>query len=639
MAIFDEGVASVELAAAKDAIVRRRLIDILMDDRLKADLVLNNGRIVNVITREVYPGDVAIAGELILRVGNAADLIGEKTEVVDLQGRFVAPGFIDSHMHFESSMLTVSEFARLSIPTGTTTLVADPHEIGNALGPAGIKAITEEARQAPSNVYFVVPSLTPDSPGLETAGYDIASKDMEELLGYYHVIGIGELQGFSNARYVYANNPGVVDDLAASTAYARSIGKMVDGNAPELFGNALAAHIICGGGRVSCHETTTKKEAVEKLRQGVYLFMREGSTQRNMAECIRAVTEEGMDSRRCILATDDMVAEDLERSGHMNEVVRRTIAAGVDPVEAIQMVTINPATYFGFEHVGVLAPGKQADLAIIGDLSRMNVEQVYLKGRKAAEGGRLLLELPPYEYPIDVKMSVRRGPVSAADLAVKAGEMIDRSGNTGGHGYAGSAGYGHYGGGHGLARARVIVVIPDQNLTESLEVTLPIRDGAVCPDPASDILGIAVVERYGRSGGIGRAFVKGFGLKAGAFAESVAHDTHNIIVAGTDPEEMACAVNRVIAIGGGIAVVKGGRVLAELRLPVAGLITDELSGPELSRRVALLHRVMQEELGCTLHAPFMHLSFLALTTSPAWKITDRGLIDVNNYRILPPLVE
>ncbi|MCL4514972.1 MAG: amidohydrolase family protein, partial [Firmicutes bacterium] len=363
MTIFERGVAPVDLAAARDAIVRRRLIDILMDDHLQADLVLKNGRIVNVITREVYPGDVAISGELILRVGDAAGLIGEKTEVVDLQGRFVAPGFIDSHMHFESSMLTVSEFCRLSIPTGTTTLVADPHEIGNALGPLGIKAMTEEARRVPGNVYFAVPSLTPDSPGLETAGYDISSRDMEELLGYYHVIGIGELQGFSNARYVYAQNPGVVDDLVVSTAYAKSAGKTVDGNAPELFDDALAAHIICGGGRVSCHETTTRKEAVEKLRQGVYLFMREGSTQRNMAECIRAVTEERMDSRRCILATDDMVAEDLERSGHMNEVVRRTIEAGVDPVEAIQMATINPAAYFRFEHVGALAPGKQADLA------------------------------------------------------------------------------------------------------------------------------------------------------------------------------------------------------------------------------------------------------------------------------------
>ena len=321
----------------------RQLIDTLLAPDRFAGLVLRNGQVINTITREIYPADVAIQGPYILMVGDASALIGPKTTVVDLAGMYVSPGFIDSHMHFESSMLTITEFSRLSIPSGTTTLIADPHEIGNALGPLGMKAMADEAGRVPNHVRLVVPALAPDCPLLETAGVDVNSKDMEDLLNYPNIVGIGELQGFSIARHVYQNTPEIATDLLASTSYARSIGKVVDGNAPSLFGAELAAHIIATGGRTSCHETTTKAECVEKLRQGVHVFMREGSTQKNMAECIKAVTEEGMDSRRCILATDDMLAGDLKTLGHMNEIIRRTIRQGVDPVEAIQMATSNPA--------------------------------------------------------------------------------------------------------------------------------------------------------------------------------------------------------------------------------------------------------------------------------------------------------
>ncbi len=278
----------------KQAMEYRYLIDTLMGDNDFADIVLYNGNVINVLTREIYQADVAIKGKYILVVGNSEGLIGDNTLVVDVSGKFLSPGFIDSHMHFESSMLTVSEFSRLSIPSGTTTLVADPHEIGNALGPVGMKAMADEAGLVPNNVKLVVPALTPDCPSLETAGVDVTSKDMADLLNYPNIIGIGELQGFSNAAHVYRNTPEIITDLVASTTYAKSIGKVVDGNAPELFGKELAAHIIATGGTCSCHETTTKAECVEKLRQGVYVFMREGSTQRNMAECIRAITEENV---------------------------------------------------------------------------------------------------------------------------------------------------------------------------------------------------------------------------------------------------------------------------------------------------------------------------------------------------------
>lgn len=597
----------------KEGIEYRELIDVLMGGNRFASLVLHGGKVINVITGEIYEADIAIKGKYILLVGNCEDLIGPDTIVVDVKGKFLSPGFIDSHMHFESSMLTITEFSRLSIPSGTTTLVADPHEIGNALGPMGIKAMADEIDRVPNHVYLVVPALTPDCPSLETAGYDISSKDMEELLNYKNIIGIGELQGFSNAAHVYRNTPEVITDLVASTQYAKANGMVVDGNAPELFGKELAAHIIATGGRCSCHETTTKVEAIEKLRQGVYLFMREGSTQRNMTECIKAITEEGLDSRRCILATDDMVSADLEKLGHMNEIIRRTIKEGINSVHAIQMATISPATYFGFEHVGVIAPGKLADIAVIDDLEEMKIGGVFIEGNLVSFKGEMLIDLPKYTYPDHVKNSVKRDYISEKDLEIKA------EGTT--------------------ARVRCIELIPDQNLTGNLEENLKISNGIVHSDTTRDILEIACIERYRRNGNIGKAFCKGFGLRDGAIAESVAHDTHNIIVIGTNLKDMTVAVNRIIEIGGGIAVANRGKILSDLKLPVGGLITDELTGHEVSERIKNLEKIAIEELGSKVHAPFMHLSFLALSTSPMWKITDKGLIDVNNFKILSPIVE
>jgi adenine deaminase len=592
----------------KQAMEYRQMIDALMGDFEFADVILLNGNIVNVITREVYKSDLAIKGKYILGVCDSEKLIGPKTLVIDVAGRYLSPGFIDSHMHFESSMLTISEFSRLSIPSGTTTLVADPHEIGNALGPVGMKAMADEAGMVPNHVHLVVPALVPDCPSLETAGVDISSKDMADLLNYPNIIGVGELQGFSNAKHVYNNTPEIITDLVASTMYARSIGKVVDGNAPELFGRELAAHIIAAGGTCSCHETTTKAEAVEKLRQGVYLFMREGSTQKNMAECIRAITEEKLDSRRAVLATDDMVAEDLEKLGHMNEIVKRTIAQGVNPIEAIQMVTINPATYFRLDDRGALLPGRLADIAVISDLQNMVVDAVFIEGKLAAANGQMLIDIPAYTYPDRVKNSVKMKNMTAADLEIRA---------------EGSK-----------ATVRVIGLIPDQNLSDALEAELSVKSGVVQPDPKQDVVPLICIERYGRNGNIGKSFVKGFGIESGAIAESIAHDTHNLLVMGTNYSDMALAANRVREIGGGIALVSGGRVLDELRLPVGGLITDELSGHEVSAKLRELEDLARTKLGCKVHAPFMHLSFLALSTSPKWKITDMGIVDVENFEIL-----
>lgn len=587
---------------------RLELVDTLYDKNRFADKVLKNANVINVVTKEIYKADIAIKGQYILMVGDCSELIGDNTNVIDLNGKFVAPGFIDSHMHFESAMLTITEFTRLSLPTGTTCLISDPHEIGNVLGLIGMRAMAEEAALMPHHVYCRVPALTPDSPGLETAGYNVTSKDIPEMLMYPTVSGIGETQGVSAMKFVYKHNYDVIKDTIASTVYARSNGYGVDGNAPELFGKDLAAHIIVTGTDISCHETVSKKEAVEKLRNGVYMLMREGSTQKNMPECIKAITEEGFDSRRAILATDDMLAEDIAEKGHMNDIIRRTIAEGVDPVEAIQMATINASTWLGLTEIGIIAPGKLADLVVIeGELEDMNVTKVFLKGQLVAEDGKLLIDLPAYTYTDTVKKSVKRDKISANDLKVAA------KGNE--------------------ATVRCIGLILDQNLTNALEIKLNTESGYVVPCVEKDILPMAVVGRHGQPD-IGKTFVKGFELKEGAIAESVSHDTHNIIVTGTNYEDMAVAVNHIIDMQGGVVVVKNGKVIGDLPLRISGLMTDELSADELTERMKHLHELVKVELNCKAHAPFMHLAFLSLTTSPKWKITDKGLVDAENYCIL-----
>ena len=593
---------------------RQYMVDILMDKNKCAEKILRNANFVNVVTKEIYKADIAIAGEYILMIGDCSKLIGKETQIIDLGGKYVIPGLIDAHMHFESAMLTITEFTRLSLPTGTTCLITDPHEIGNVLGPAGIKAMAKEAVRMPHHVYFRVPILTPDSPGLETGGHDITSKDLPEMLGYPVVSGIGEIQGVSAIKSVYGHNYNVIRDTIVSTVYAKAKGYGVDGNAPELFREELAAHIIAGGTDISCHETTTKEEAIEKLRYGIYMLMREGSTQRNMPECIKAIKEENLDSRRAILATDDMLAEDIASKGHMNDIIKRTIKEGINPIEAIQMATINPAIWLGLSDIGVLTPGKLADLVVIdGKLGDMKPSMVFLRGQLVAQNEKLLINLPPYTYSQEVKFSVKRKNISPDDLKIKASKNY--------------------------VTVRCIGLIVNQNLTHAVEVKMNVKDGFIKPNLKEDLLPIAVVGRYDRNNkNIGKTFVKGFGMKRGAIAESVSHDTHNIIVMGTNYNDMALAVNRIIEIQGGIVVVVDGKVREELSLPVAGLITDELNSKELIDKMENLHSIAEKELGCKVHAPFMHLAFLSLTTSPKWKITDKGIVDANNYCIVPTII-
>lgn len=593
---------------------RNKLIDVLMDPDDYAEKVLKNGKIINVITREIYEADLAIQGQYIVMVGDCSFLIGPKTKVYDMTGKYISPGFIDSHMHFESAMLTVTEFSRLSIPTGTTCLISDPHEIGNVLGPVGIKAMCEEAAIMPQHVFSRVPALTPDSPGLETAGFNINSKFVPEMLEYPSVSGVGETQGITAAKFVYKYNRKVFRDTVVSSVYARKIGKKVDGNAAELFGKDLASHIIAGGTDISCHETTSKAEAIEKLRYGVYMLMREGSTQRNMPECVKAITEEGMDSRRAILATDDMLAEDISKTGHMNDIIRRTIKQGVNPIEAIQMATINAASWQGLDELGVLAPGKLADIAVIsGKLEDMEVSEVFISGELVAKDKKLLIDLPRYTYADVVKHSVKRSYIEEKDLKVACSK-------------------------EGKVKVNCIGLILDQNLTNAVEAQMEAKDGYVQPSIENDLLPIAVVGRHGQSD-IGTSFVKGFEMKYGAIAETVSHDTHNIIVMGTNYEDMVMAVNRIIELQGGLVLVKNRNIIGELPLRIGGLITDEMSAEELTNTMNNLTSLAKNQLKCKAHAPFMHLAFLSLTTSPKWKITDKGVVDAVNYRVIPTVAE
>lgn len=603
----------MDMSLEKRNLRYRRLLDVLLGHEASADIVLKGGYLINVITREIYQADLAMKGEFILLIGDCSSVTGEKTKVINVAGKYISPGFIDSHMHFESSMLTCTEFSKLSIPGGTTTLIADPHEIGNVLGIEGVRAMLEEVLQLPNRVLLTVPALAPDVPGLETAGKDIFSGDLSGILKSPAVQGLGEMQGFSNARAVYEHNPELLDDLLTSVYYAKKNHCTVEGNAPGLSGEELAAHIILCGNETSCHETTTKEECMEKLRNGVTVFMREGSTQKNMAECIKAVTEEGFDSRKLVLVTDDMVAEDLIKEGHMNEVIRRTIKEGIDPVEAIQMATINPACHFGLKDIGVLAPGKAADICVIHDLSTMRIDMVFINGRPAAGEKELLLEIPQYRYPEKVRHTMKRGKVEIGELVLKSDRQQER--------------------------VRAIKVIVDQNLTACTEETLPVKDGYILPSTDKDILPLLCIERHGISGRIGKTFVSGMGLKYGAIAQSIGHDTHNLLVCGASYEDMVIAANRVIAMDGGIAMVKDKKLVADLPLPIAGLMTDELTGEEVSKRINTLHSLAASKLNCCIPSPFMHLSFLSLVTSPSWKISDYGLVDALTYEVIDTIIE
>ncbi len=547
------------------------------------DLLLTNARIVDVFSGGIAAGSVAVAAGRIVGIG---DYPARAT--VDLGGRFVAPGFIDAHVHIESAMTCVTEFARAVAVRGTTAVVADPHEIANVLGAEGIRYMLASAINQPVNVCYALPSCVPAT-DMETAGARLTAADLEPFFQDPRIVALGEMMNYPG---VLNSDPEVLRKIDA----ARRYGRPVDGHAPGLSGKDLAAYVAAGIS--SDHECTAAAEALEKLAAGMHIMIREATGARNLAALLPVVTERN--SRRLMWCTDDRHPHDLLEEGHIDSIVAAAIRGGVNPVTAIRMATLNPAERFGLTHLGAFAPGRQADLVVFSDPSRLRVEAVYVRGEIVARDGRLVdgIGTPP-SLPAPPSMNVR---LQDLDFSLAA---------------AGP-------------RLRVIDLVPDQIMTRQSIESAPVEEGRLVSDPGRDLLKIAVVERHSGSGRIGLGVVRGFGLRQGALASSVAHDSHNIVVVGVTEEDMRAAVGEVVGMGGGIAAAAGGRIAARLPLPVAGLMSLQ----PVQAVSAAMDRLVQaaHEMGSALKDPFMTLSFLALPVIPELKITDRGLVDVLQFR-------
>jgi adenine deaminase len=544
-----------------------------------ADLVVRGGRVLSVFTREWLELDVAVADGYIAGLGEY-----EGGEMLDATGRWVAPGFVDAHMHLESSKLLVDEFARLVLPLGTTAVVADPHEIANVLGTDGVHWLLDACEELPLDVYFMASSCVPAS-SFESPRRPLLEGDLEGLLRRRRVLGLAEMMNF----------PGVVSGDARELAKLGLDGAgHVDGHAPGVLGKALNAY--AASGIRSDHEARSVEEGRERLRAGLWLLIREASGARNLRELLPLVQEFG--PGRIAFCTDDREPEHIADDGHVNAMVRDAVAFGIAPEDALVMASHHPALWHGLDHLGAIAPGYQADLLLLPDLERFVPELVLKRGRPVAE-----IERP--QVPEWVKHTVRAQDVTAGDFAIPWQDG---------------------------GRARVIGIVPDQIVTESLAEEPTVSDGFVVADPSRDLAKIAVIERHLGTGRVGRGLVRGFQLQRGALASTVAHDAHNIVVVGVDDGDMERAVQRLAQLGGGIVVVDG-EVRAELPLPIAGLLSEEPLADVVAESRAC--SAAAAELGCELAAPFQTLSFLALSVIPSLKITDHGLVDVDRFELVP----
>lgn len=547
----------------------------------EADLLLKNARLVNVLSGEVHEANVAVADTRVVGLGDY-----EAKEVLDVHGAYVCPGLIDGHVHVESSMLCIPEFARVVVPRGTTTIIADPHEIANVLGLDGIMYMMESSKDNPLSVYFMLSSCVPAS-HLETAGSRLMSYDLSPLISEKWVVGVAEVM----------NYPGVLlrdEDVLEKIRIAE--GKRVDGHAPHLSGRDLNAYVAVG--ITSDHESTSFEEAKEKLQRGMRIMIREGSVAKNMEALLPLVTPEN--ARRCMFVTDDDDPADLLDNGHMDRVVRKAIGLGLNPMLAIQMATINTAEYFGLRDLGAIAPGYRADMLVFDDFESFEIKKVFRGGRLVAENGRMLpMDIKRPEVPL-------RGTVNVSWIELEHFRIKARG-----------------------RRARIIGLTPNQLVTKQLIEEVKTMNGLAVADVERDMLKLAVIERHLASGNIGLGFVKGFGLKRGALASSVAHDSHNIIVVGTNDLDMMTAAVEIVKMQGGLVAAAEGKVLATVPLPIAGLMSER-SAEEVIAEMDNLEGVARD-LGCTVSTPFMAMSFLALPVIPRLKLTDRGLVDVKRF--------
>jgi len=562
---------------------------------------VRNGRWVNVHSGEIVAGtDVAIIAGRFAAVGpDLSYAIGPDTQVIDAEGRYLVPGLCDAHMHVESGMVTVTEFCRAVIPHGTTSMFVDPHEIANVLGTRGVRLMHDEAAAMPISVYVQAPSCVPSAPGLETPGATISPEDVAEMLTWPNIIGLGEMMNFPG---VAANDPKMLAEIAATQRASKTVGGHYA--SPDL-GKPFYGYVA--GGPADDHEGTRVEDAIARVRLGMRAMLRLGSAWFDVAPQVKAITELGLDSRNFVLCTDDSHSGTLVNDGHMNRVVRHAIACGLKPITAIQMATLNTATHFGLEReLGSITPGRRADLIITADLVSLPIELVMAQGKVLAENGVLTAPLEPYAYPDFAKETVHLQPLTAESFAIHAPT------------------------GKNAVTARVIGVIENQAPTRALERTVPVEDGLVVADRAGDVAQIALVERHLGTGAVVNALVSGFGYDVDcAVASTVAHDSHQMIVVGTNRDDMAVAANRLGEVGGGAIVVSKGEVLALVELPIAGLMSDERA-QVVAQKAEQLVQAMRA-CGCTLNNAFMQHSLLALVVIPELRISDKGLIDVRTF--------
>lgn len=550
----------------------------------KADFLLKNGRIVDVFSGEIFQVDIAVSGGRILVFGDY-----RAEQVLDLGNRIAAPGFIDSHVHIESAMVGVPGYAAAVMPRGTTSVVIDPHEIANVLGNEGIRYMIRSSKASPLGVHVMVPSCVPAT-HLETSGAALSVKDIQDWMSRPGILGLAEMMNF----------PGVVNgDQKVLAKLKAASGRVRDGHAPGLSGKSLNAYVYAGIG--SDHECFSLEEAREKVRLGMMVFIREGTAAKNLHTLLPLVN--AMNQHRFAFCTDDRHPFDLLHEGHIDSMVREAVRQGMDPVTAVRLASFNAARYFGLPETGAIAPGYHADIAVFDDFESVAVKWVMKEGRLVAAEGKMLVQAGGKSAPRP-KNTIRMKPLRKADLQVQA-----------------------------AGRVRVIGLIPDQIVTEALVLEPEIRDGKAVSSTGKDVLKLIVAERHRGTGNLGIGFVRGFGLKRGALASSVAHDSHNIIAVGVTDEDLLLAVRSVAGMHGGLAAVADGNVLEKLPLPIAGLMSPEPM-EEVERRIQSLNR-SAAGLGCVLKDPFMQLSFLALPVIPELKLTDRGLVDLSRFDFVP----
>lgn len=562
-----------------------RIIKIAKGEQ-KADLVIKNAKLVNVLSEEIYETDIAIADNLV--VGLAKNYEGIKE--IDVKGAYVTPGFIDGHVHIESSMLVPSEFAKMVVPSGTTTVVADPHEISNVMGLQGISFMREASKDLPLDVFMTLPSCVPAT-SLETSGVDLNSYDLALLIGAPWVLGIAEMMNF----------PGVVNydkGVLSKIKLGLEKKKRIDGHAPNLSGKDLNAYVAAGVR--SDHECTNPEEAIEKLRLGMYLMVREATGARDLEPLIPVLKK--INTRKCMFVTDDRHPKHLKK--HISHMVKKAVSMGIDPIKAVQMASLNTAEYFNLQNLGAIAPGYKADILVFSDLEKFEPEMVFKNGKLVAQNGKVIEDLKDFKLPV-LRGSVNIKYLYHEDLQIKVPK--DKT------------------------KIKTINVIPKQLITQTIYEKITEKDGYAVSNINNDVLKIAVIERHKATGNIGLGFVKGFGLTSGAIASTVAHDSHNMIVIGTNDDDMYYAAVELVKSQGGKIIVENGKTLAHLKLPIAGVMSD-MPFEQVCEKIEELN-IAAKQIGCKIDDPFMSMAFLSLSVIPELKITDKGLIDVNNFEI------